>query len=96
MPEKSLFCTQIFSASPIQSNTKTRQSQVKTHKNHRFIAIAHLCDRLLFDYGDTLSEFETTILAAVAGRYRGNASPKELAIISKCAGRVGLQMGGNI
>jgi|GEM_PF-2086068 len=25
--------------------------------------------------------------------YRGNASPKELAIISKCASRVGLSMG---
>ena len=96
MPEKSLFCTQIFSASPTQSNTKTQRSQVKTRKNHRFIAIAHLCDRLLFEHGSTLSEFETTILAAVAGRYRGNASPKELAIISKCANRIGLKIGGNI
>jgi len=96
MHQNSLNRTQIFSASPIESSIKTYFSQDKTHRNQRFIAISHLCDELLFLYPETLSDFEISILARVAGQYRGNASPKELAIISKCAGRVGLKMGGKV
>jgi len=96
MHQNSLNRTQIFSASPTQSSIKIHFSQGKTHRNQRFVDISHLCDELLFLHAETLSDFEISILAKVAGQHRGNASPKELAIISKCAGRVGLQMGGQI
>jgi len=87
MPENSLGCTYFFNRASSLHSTR------KPYKNQRFIAIAHLCDRLLFDCGETLSVFETITLGRVAGRYSGNASPKELGIISKCASRVGLSMG---
>ena len=67
----------------------------KTHANQRCILISHLCDKLLFEHPETLTDLEISVLSRVALRNRGNASPKELAIIRKCASRVGLNMGGN-
>ena len=67
----------------------------KTHANQRCIMILHLCDKLLFEHSETLNDGEILVLSRVALPNRGNASPKELAIISKCASRVGLSMGGN-
>lgn len=65
----------------------------KTHANQRCVMISHLCDELLFLHPETLNDFEISVLSRVALPNRGNASPKELAIISKCASRVGLSMG---
>ena len=67
----------------------------KTHANQRCVLISHLCDKLLFEHSETLNNLEISVLSRVALPNRGNASPKELAIISKCASRVGLSMGGN-
>lgn len=65
----------------------------KTHANQRCVAISHLCDELLFLHPETLNDLEIATLSRVAMPHRGNASPKELTIISKCASRVGLSMG---
>ena len=67
----------------------------KTHANQRCILISHLCDKLLFEHSETLNDLEISVLSRVALPNRGNASPKELAIISKCASRSGLAMGGS-
>ena len=65
----------------------------KTHANQRCILISHLCDKLLFEHPETLTDLEISVLSRVALPNRGNASPKELTLISKCASRVGLSMG---
>ena len=68
-------------------------STSKTHANQRCVLISHLCDKLLFEHSETLNDLEISVLSRVALPNRGNASPKELAIISKCASRVGLSLG---
>jgi len=72
------------------SNSKSQQSQPEISKPQK---VKHLCDRLVFEFENRLSDWEITALSRISMLYQGKATDRELTMIADICDRLGIAGG---